>query len=845
MRRVFLIVGVLVLILLVIVGGLFFYAATNLNSIIAQNRDYLLAKVSDSLGRKVEVGAIKVKLGWGIGADLMDVKIADDPAISKQPFVQARDVYADLEFLPLLSRELDVTKVVLASPEVRIIRTASGELNISTLGKHGSAPAHGDAKEPPAKTGAAPEKPAKPLATAPVTAARPESAGPSGAASIVSEIFVRSFEVDSGRIFYEDRSTRQPPVTINDVDLLVQDFAFRRPFHLQLKLAAFGQKQNLRLVGVVGPLGEGQIDVAKVPLQLKTTVGPLLLADLRRIGPLAGKIPDKLVLTGPVTLAATARGSLEVLGFSASSDLSGDQVAWGDVFSKPADVPFKVALDGSRRGSKLAISRATMTLADLDLKATQVRFGQGALGARLDTNRFALAPIAKLIPAATKYGPAGDAEMHTDLSLAGGKPSAKGTITLANVSVTQSGQSKPMVSAVSGDIRLDGNSADAGPLTFALGSTRATATVHAGSIQPLNATYNLTADSVKLADLVPKRPADEHLNKLSVAGTVASGAAGALAVTAKVTSADGLLQNIDYHALDVSAALANKTLDLKSLKVGAFGGQIAASGEATLASKPSFALTMNADSVNLEKLLESQKSKAADMVRGILTGQVKVSGAGANFNEIKPTLDGSGGAHVKNGKLVGVNVAADALGKIQNLPAIGALVPQSVIQRHPELFKNPNTDIQDMSLTFTIKGPRLTSHDLLIKTQDYALHGDGWFDMDKNVDLLAHILLSKQFSNELIAEKKNVVYLTDRQGEIDIPLTITGALPKPTVMPDVTEMAQRAGKRAVEQKGRQEVEKFLGNKGLGGILGGPSGGAASPGASPTPGTPLKQLQKLF
>ncbi len=449
-----------------------------------------------------------------------------------------------------------------------------------------------------------------------------------------------------------------------------------------------------------------------------------------------------------------------------------------------------------------------------------------------------------MVPALAKYGPAGDAEIHTDLSLAGGKPSAKGTVTLANISATRSGESKPMVSALSGVIRLDGNSADVGPLTFALGSTRATATVRASSIQPVNATYSLTADSVHLADLAPKRPADEHLNKLSVAGTVASTSGGAYSVTARVTSSDGLLQNVDYQSLDVTAAMVSKTLDLKSLKVGVFGGQIAASGEATLASKPSFNLTMNADSVNLQKLLESQKSKSADMVRGILTAQVKVSGAGSNFAEIKPTLDGSGGAHVKDGKLVGVNVAATALDKVQNLPAIGNLMPASVVQRHPELFKNPDTDIQDMSLTFTLKGPRITSHDLLVKTQDYTLKGDGWFDLDKNVNLLAHILLSKQFSSEIIAEKRNVVYLTNSQGEIDIPLQITGALPKPTVLPDVTELAQRAGKQAVEQKGKQAVQKFLGKKGLGGLLGAPSGGGAAPGASPTPNS-LQRFRKLF
>ena len=845
MRKAFLTVGVLLLVLIVAVGALLFYAATNLNSIIAQNRDYLLGKVSDSLGRKVEVAAIKVKLGWGVAADLKDVTIADDPAISTEPFVKARDVYADVEFLPLLSKELHISKVVLAQPRVRIIRTASGELNISTIGKHGKPGGPGDPAGSPGAAAKPPQESGKPLQGAPLTGAKPQAPAASAASSLISGIYVRSFEIDNGQITYEDQSTRQPPITINDLDLTITDFAFRRPFHLRLNLAAFGKKQNLGLRAIVGPLGESKIDFANVPLQLKVKVGPLLLSELKGIAPIGQKIPARLALSGPVTLNLSAKGSLNALGFSAGSDLGANQIGWGDVFNKPAGVPFTVALDGSRQAGKLGVSQATIRLGSLDAKATRVQLGQGgAMSARIDTNRFALAPLAKMVPALEKYGPAGEAEIHADVAMAAGKPSGKGTVTLANVSVTRSGESKPIVSGLSGDLRLNGNAADVGPLTFSLGSTRATATIHANSLQPLNAAYSLSADSVHLADLSPKRPADEHLNKLTAEGTVASASGGAYSFTAKVTSTDGLVQDVAYQALDITAAMVNRTLDLKSLKLGVFGGRIAASGQATLASRPSFNLTMNADSVNLQKLLESQKSKAAGMVRGILTAQARVSGTGSSFDEIKPTLDGSGAAHVKDGKLVGVNVAADALGKVQNLPAIGALVPASIVQRHPELFKNPDTDIQDMSLSFTLKGPRITTHDLLVKTQDYSLKGDGWFDLDKKVNLLAHILLSKAFSDEIIAAKKNVVYLANNQGEIDIPLQISGALPKPTVLPDVTELAQRAGKRAIEQKGTQAIEKFLGKKGLGGILGAPLGGAATPGASPTP-NPLERFRKLF
>ena len=121
--------------------------------------------------------------------------------------------------------------------------------------------------------------------------------------------------------------------------------------------------------------------------------------------------------------------------------------------------------------------------------------------------------------------------------------------------------------------------------------------------------------------------------------------------------------------------------------------------------------------LDIQQALDSQKSKAAGTVRGTLGGNIKVSGKTGTFDEMKPTLRGNGNLTLTNGKLVGVNVGGQALKKVQNLPAIGNLVPDAVVKNHPELFSNPDTDIQLASLTFVLEGPRITSHDIKVQTR--------------------------------------------------------------------------------------------------------------------------------
>jgi len=293
------------------------------------------------------------------------------------------------------------------------------------------------------------------------------------------------------------------------------------------------------------------------------------------------------------------------------------------------------------------------------------------------------------------------------------------------------------------------------------------------------------------------------------------------------------------------------------LKVKAFSGDIVATGNTQLEAAAPMAASISFTNLNIQQALEAQKSKAAGTVRGSLGGNIDVTGKTGSFDEMKPTLKGSGKLTVINFKLVGVNIGGQALKKVQHLPAIGNLVPDAVVQKHPELFSNPDTDVQLASLSFVLAGPRITSHDIKVQTVDYNLLGDGWFDMDKNIDLAARILLSPQFSKELIEQKKEVAYIANQDGQVDIPLQVVGQLPKPQVLPNVSELAQRAASHAVQAQGQKYLGKVFGKKGLPGGLGkflggdssggnnGSSGGGAPAGGSNPPPNPLNQLKKLF
>jgi uncharacterized protein involved in outer membrane biogenesis len=806
------IIGVLILLFIALVG----YAIVNLNSIVQAHRTEILSRASAALDRRVEVGNIKASLGWGVMVDLKDVNIADDPDFSPHPFLTAGDIYVKVAFIPLLFRHIKVQQLLLNHPAVRIIRNRSGLLNISTIGRN--SPHRAARGSPPANAATPPKSPGgMPAGNNPMEAAPRRSNS-----TALNAISIRTLRIDDGSVYYDDQQSGTP-VKINDLDLKLTNFSTDSPFDVKLAMAVFGNEPNIALAGQAGPIArEGQLDIPATPLKLNVTVGPLSVAQMRAVAPLARLIPAQLSTSQPLSVKAKLGGTVQAASFDISSDLTQNHVIYQGQMDKPAGVPFVITADGKRERDRLILNHAEIILASLDMKASDITLGAGDLKARVDTNDFALAPLGKILTKAASYNPSGSAALHADIAIVNKRPSVVGELKLTRIALAFPSGGTPPVSDVSGVIKVNGNRANAGPLTFNLGSGHGTLEAAASSLQPLTASYDFKADTIKLAELVPSRKnLGERLNQFAAHGTLSGSIHDLhdLHATTDVTSPSGMVANVPYQNLALTAAYGANRVDINSLKLAAYSGTIDARGNAALSGDRRFDLTLNCNNLNVQQAMEAQKAKAAETVRGLLTGNVHVIGAGTNFAQIRPTLHGNGRAQVRNGKLVGVNVVAQALTKVDNLPGIGTLIPSSITRRHPELFSNPDTDIQNASLSFTLSGPRITSHDLNVQAADYTILGDGWFDMDKNIDLTARILLSRAFSDEIVAARKNVAFLTNQDRQVEVPLRISGKLPKPLIAPDVAVLARRAASHALQNRLGGLIEK----KGLGGLLGGSSG----------------------
>ena len=115
------------------------------------NADSFRARIEStltkSLGRKVTIGKLELSV-WSGGLVASNATVADDPAFSTQPFIQAESVKIGVELLPLvLSKEIHIRGFSLISPKVQLLRAANGTWNYSTIGKTGASTQDAETKQ--------------------------------------------------------------------------------------------------------------------------------------------------------------------------------------------------------------------------------------------------------------------------------------------------------------------------------------------------------------------------------------------------------------------------------------------------------------------------------------------------------------------------------------------------------------------------------------------------------------------------------------------------------------------------------------------------------------------------
>jgi hypothetical protein len=245
--------------------------------------------------------------------------------------------------------------------------------------------------------------------------------------------------------------------------------------------------------------------------------------------------------------------------------------------------------------------------------------------------------------------------------------------------------------------------------------------------------------------------------------------------------------------------------------VNALKGTLQGEGEYAInGTSPRFSFASQLRGLDLRELYGAFDPKGRRDIQGRLAADIRISGSGKEWSQIKPALQGQGRAEVAQGALLDFNLAEGVLSGITGIPGLTSLINPQVRGKYPETFEAKDTVFDELSAVFDLGGGRMQVKSLRIAAADYLAQGSGWVDFDRRVNFRSSLVFSQRLSSDLAQAAREVRYIFNEQNQLQIPFVLSGTLPNVRPKPD-TEHLARLFQRGFLQKGADELRRrFLG-----------------------------------
>src|SRR6202140_1444175 len=419
MRKIAIVIGIVVAIIVIAVGILF--ATFNPNDY----RGTIQTKLEQQLNRKVSLGNMSLGL-FPLWFKVANLSIADDAKFnSNDPFIQTQLLSVSVKLLPLLSKSVEVDSLSLERPNVNLIRNAQGVWNFASLGQTSASEAAPPAKTPPS---VAPAKPA---------------AAPSSSSS-EQGFSLGELAINDGQVAITDLQDKRPKTVYDHIDLKLTDFAPTTPFNIEASVhLPGGGNQEVGLKGKGGPLShdnpattpfKGSLDLKNVQIGglQKFLQSPALV---NTDGVLSGNTDianenGKMSANGKMTLEKPKLHGIEVgypinADYNVSEDLPNDQLRIDKGAIKLGQTPISVTGTVNHKPTPVQL--------DVTLKADNVAIAEIA--------RLAAAAGIAFAPGTTVNG-----QINADIKGQGSadKPALNGTIAGRDIQISGKEIAKPV-----------------------------------------------------------------------------------------------------------------------------------------------------------------------------------------------------------------------------------------------------------------------------------------------------------------------------------------------------------------------------------------------------------------
>lgn len=764
-------------------------------------RDRWLPLVESAVGRRVEVGHVELTLLTGLGARIDGLIVHDDPRFGADPLLAADSVRARIKLIPLLRGRVAIKEIRLDRPVLRVVKNEAGAVNLASWP---TAPPADQSSDVPPVAGAG-----------------------------LAALSLADFSIRDGSVSYEDRSAPSDPRrhALDHIEASLRNVGVGETLAVDLAARLAEADAPVVIEGTAGPLDDGgrpqafnfSAGVGESRVTITGASGPaglsvearsdrLDMAQLSRIvRGMVPAFPADLTASGQGDFALTMKPQPDGYEVDGRLALDGARVTYASFFDKPERTPMGLTFSGRVRptdsGVAIALPAVAIRLHTLEAKGrADAAIGKAfASHGEIDTGDADLAGWQGLAPMLRGGNVSGRARIEASWSLDAGRPPAyRVALRVRDAQATMPGRPQP-VTRLGGSMVIEGERLTISRMAInAGGSDLEVNGAIAGLARPTG-TLALSSRLLDLSELMPP------VAPPSSPPPAAAAKPSAAAPQSPAATAPGPLRDASIRLNVIASRVRGPSIpevtDLKGamrwtrgvLEISRVtgrvydGGMLISGRIAPFAPEPTFTLEATADKLEVKDAL-AQYTSLGDFLVGRLSGRLGVSGAGSTWAEVAPTLTGKGDLAVTDGALRTFNVIKDVLATAN---ALGV----------SRLTERPDTPFQRLSAAVEIRNGVIHLEQARLAGGEYGADASGTVGLDAAVDLKATLTIPRSAAGGL-AQSALGAALSDGEGRLQVPITLTGRLPKPKVGVDRASALDEAGRR-LRQRGTEKLREFL------------------------------------
>ncbi|HEY2496388.1 MAG TPA: AsmA family protein [Candidatus Angelobacter sp.] len=562
------------------------------------------------------------------------------------------------------------------------------------------------------------------------------------------------------------------------------------------------QKGDLKLGSTPISLA-GTINSKPTPAQidLKLTAANASIAEAARLASAFGVAFGKDVdVKGQLNADIQARGAMNkpVLNGQLSArnlDISGKEVPQP---VKVNDITLALTPE-TIRSNEFAATTGSTTV-NVSFALSQYTAPNSSINASLrapNARIGELINIAKAVGVSAVDGMSGDGTLTLDVHAQGPTKNMSalnfdGTGKISNASLKLPSLTKP-VQIRNSDIRFSQNSASLQNVSLTLGQTNAGGTLTLKNFQAPQVQFALNADKVNVAELqqifaaTPAQPTKRAGDFWSLVSAANAQAKTEPSLLTKMTGGGTLaIGQIQYDDLLLNNARTNVTFDhgvikLNPVTADIYGGK--ENGTVTIDMRPAqpvYAVNLKTEKVDANKLISSV-SDVKQTIYGMLASNVNASFSSSSATSIARSLNGTLAINLTNGKLMNLDL-------LHELASVGKFLGNGF--GPPKNF----TNLVQLTGNFDVKNGLAQTNNLKAVIDGGTLAAAGLINLaDQSLNLHLTAVLDKAMSSQVggtqVGGFMNTA-LANNQGELVVPVIVTGTFQHPQVAPDVQQIAQ-------------------------------------------------------